>query len=404
MQETARFSPPPATSDLVPDPAHYTRGGTTFRAALIGLAGMAALALAIMLGSRMLAHFDPALTGYAIATLFAAFGVAFHYGTWLMRPSTRIMWRRSWQFFLSRKNAARYFWVIPRTFIRNLLFQTFIRQRSRLRWVMHQCLFWGVILSFAITLPLTFGWIYFDAIGPQHYRAFFFGFPVGEFDAFGPIGFNTFHALDYTAALVIIGVGIAYWRRAQDRSLRPIQRVLFDLLPLHLLMAVSITGVMLTIVDLWMEGWMHWPITLTHQFLVIMLILYLPFGKLFHIIQRPASLGVELYYAVGVEQGMKNCARCGRPFGMQMHVEDVKTALKGVGYNFWLPQEGHHWQDYCARCKRVIRAEAYTGLVGRGWVDPGQLRQVKYAVPTSPVPELTGDQDADVRSDVPSTS
>jgi hypothetical protein len=388
----------------VPDPALYTRRNTTFRAALIGLAGMAALAIAIMIGSRMLAHFDPALTGYAIATLFAAFGVAFHYGTWLMRPSTRIMWRRSWQFFLSRQNAARYFWVIPRTFVRNLLFQTFIRQRSGLRWVMHQCLFWGVILSFAITLPLTFGWIYFDAIGPQHYRAFFFGFPVGEFDAFGPIGFNTFHALDYSAALVIIGVSIAYWRRWQDRAVRPIQRVLFDLLPLHLLMAVSITGIMLTVVDLWFEGWAHWPITLTHQFLVIMLILYLPFGKLFHIIQRPASLGVELYYAVGVEQGMKNCARCGRPFGMQMHVEDVKAALKGGGYNFWLPQEGHHWQDYCARCKRVIRAEAYTGLVGRDWVDPGQLRQARYGVPTSPVPEVTGDQDADVRADIPSTS
>lgn len=402
MQDSTVYSRPPPTADNVPDPALYSRRNTAVQAGLIGLAGMAALAVLIMLGSRMLAHFDPALTGYAIATLFATFGIAFHYGTWLMRPSTRIMWRRSWQFFLSRENARRYFWLIPRTFVRNLLFQTFIRQRSGLRWVMHQCLFWGVILSFAITLPLTFGWIYFDAIGPQQYRAFFFGFPVGEFNAFGPIGFNTFHALDYTAALLIIGVGIAYWRRGQDRAVRPIQRVLFDLLPLHLLMAVSITGVMLTVVDLWFEGWAHWPITLTHQFLVIMLILYLPFGKLFHIIQRPASLGVELYYTVGASTGMKNCARCGRPFGMQMHVEDVKEALKGVGYNFWLPQEGHHWQDYCARCKRVIRAEAYTGLVGRAWVDPGQLQQAKFGVPTSPVPE--GGQATDGRPGVSAPS
>jgi len=306
-----------------------------------------------------------------------------------MRPSTRIMWRRSWQFFLSWRNFRRYFWVIPRTFARNLLFQSFIRQRSWQRWIMHQCLFWGVILSFAITFPLAFGWLHFEAIGPQHYRTYIFGFATPmEFDAIGPVGFNTFHALDYTATLVIIVVSIAYWRRWRDRAVRPVQRVLFDLLPLHLLMAISITGLMLTVVDLAFEGWGHWPITLTHQFLVIMLILYLPFGKLFHIIQRPASLGVELYYAAGAEQGMKSCARCGRPFGMQLHVEDVKSSLQGAGFNFWLPQEGHHWQDYCARCKRVIRAEAYTGLSGRNWVNPGQLQQTHYARPTSPVREI----------------
>jgi hypothetical protein len=382
----------------------YSRRDTTVRAAAVGLAAMVLLALAIMLGSRMLRFFDPALTGYAIASLFGAFAVGFHYGTWLMRPSTRIMWRRSWQFFLSWRNFRRYFWVIPRTFFRNILFQTFIRQRSPLRWVMHQCLFWGVILSFAVTFPLVFGWIYFEAVGPRDYRAFIFGFPTFTFEATGPIGFNTFHALDYFAMLVIIGVSIAYYRRWQDRAVKPIQRVLFDLLPLHLLMAISVTGLMLTVVDFFFEGQGHWPITLTHQFLVIMLILYLPFGKLFHIIQRPASLGVELYYAVGAEQGMKNCARCGRPFGLKMHVEDVKKALNGGGYNFWLPQEGHHWQDYCARCKRVIRAEAYSGLSGRSWVNPGQLQQSVYSRPTSPVSEVAGGQDADVKPGVPSTS
>src|SRR6266496_2068737 len=155
----------------------YSRQTTTIHASLVGLGAMVLLALLIMLGSRMLQHFDPALTGYAIASLFAAFGVAFHYGTWLMRPSTRIMWRRSWQFFLSWRNFRRYFWVIPITFARNLLFQTFIRQRSLLRWVMHQCLFWGVILSFAVTFPLTFGWVYFEATSEHHYVAHLFGFP-----------------------------------------------------------------------------------------------------------------------------------------------------------------------------------------------------------------------------------
>ena len=374
----------------------YSRSATTLRAGLIGLGALVVLALAILLGSRMLAFFDPALTGYAIASLFAAFGVAFHYGTWLMRPSTRTMWRRSWQFFLKPENARRYFWVIPRAFIGNLLFQRFISQRSTLRWIMHQCLFWGCVLSFAVTFPLVFGWLHFESLGGTQYQVYIFGIPTVAMDALGPIGFNSFHALDYFAVLVIVGVGIAYWRRWQDRAVKPQQRVLFDLLPLHLLMAISITGIMLTIVDFFFEGWMHWPITLTHQFLVIMMILYLPFGKLFHIIERPASLGVEVYYAVGTEQGMRNCARCGRPFGMQIQVDDVKQALKGVGYNFWLPQEQHHWQDYCARCKRVIRAEAYTGLSGRVWVNPGHLEKAQYSIPTSPVTEVTGNAEQDV--------
>ncbi|HEX6606445.1 MAG TPA: hypothetical protein VF276_05955 [Chloroflexia bacterium] len=388
MQETTR--------PIAPNTALYSRQNTTIRASLIGLGAMVLLALAILFGSRMLTFFDPALTGYAIASLFAAFGVAFHYGTWLMRPSTRTMWRRSWQFFLKPENARRYFWVIPRAFISNLLFQRFISKRSTLRWIMHQCLFWGVILSFAVTFPLTFGWVHFEVVGGSTYRVYLLGFPTITMDSLGPVGFNTFHALDYFAVLVIIGVAIAYWRRWQDRAVKPQQRVLFDLLPLHLLMAISITGIMLTIVDFFFAGWMHWPITLTHQFLVIMMILYLPFGKLFHIIERPASLGVEVYYAVGTEQGMRNCARCGRPFGMQIQVNDVKQALNGVGYNFWLPQEQHHWQDYCARCKRVIRAEAYTGLSRRGWVNPGHLQQPQYSLPTSPVPEVTGNTGQDV--------
>jgi hypothetical protein len=405
MQNTALPNRQPVPTGAGADAPLYSRTSTTLRASLIGLAAMIGLALAILFGSRMLAYFDPALTGYAIASLFSAFAIAFHYGTWLMRPSTRIMWRRSWQFFLSRQNMMRYFWVIPVAFVKNLLFQTFIRQRSLSRWIMHQCLFWGVILSFAVTFPLTFGWVHFRAVGGTTYQAYVFGFPTFTFDSLGPVGFNTFHALDYFAALVIIGVAIAYWRRWQDRAVKPQQRVLFDLLPLHLLMTVSITGILLTIVDYFFEGWGHWPITLTHQFLVIMLILYLPFGKLFHIIERPASLGVEVYYAVGAEQGEKYCARCGRPFGLTLQIEDVKKALQGAGYNFWLPEEGHHWQDYCARCKRVIRANAYTGLVGREWVNPGALQQAHYSLPTSPVSEMTGDTgDENAIRPQPSTS
>ena len=63
----------------------------------------AALAAAIVVGSRNLQHFDAALVGYTFATLFAAFGISYRYAMWLQRPPTRMYWRRGWQAFFSRR-------------------------------------------------------------------------------------------------------------------------------------------------------------------------------------------------------------------------------------------------------------------------------------------------------------
>lgn len=41
-------------------------------------------------------------------------------------------------------------------------------------------IFWGVILSLTITLPLTFGWLCFTLIPPDQYLAWFFGLPIGR--------------------------------------------------------------------------------------------------------------------------------------------------------------------------------------------------------------------------------
>ncbi len=38
---------------------------------------------------------------------------------------------------------------------------------------------------------------------------------------------------------------------------------------------------------------MYHFIALSHQALVIMTLFYLPFGKLFHVVQRPASVGTS---------------------------------------------------------------------------------------------------------------
>ncbi len=97
---------------------------------------------------------------YTFAVVFATWGVAYHYAVWLQKPPTRVYWRRGWQIFREiGPRRAITFALVAGT--RDLLLQTFIRQRSALRWWMHQLLFWGCLLAVAITFPLVFGWIHF---------------------------------------------------------------------------------------------------------------------------------------------------------------------------------------------------------------------------------------------------
>ena len=57
----------------------------------------------IVVGSRGLKDFDPALVSYAGASVFAAFGLGYRYSMWLRRPPTRLYWYRGWQLFLQPK-------------------------------------------------------------------------------------------------------------------------------------------------------------------------------------------------------------------------------------------------------------------------------------------------------------
>ena len=63
----------------------------------VGSGTVLLLGLGILLGSRNLRNYDPALLIYTFGALFAAFAVAYRYAVWLQRPPTRVYWRRGWQ-------------------------------------------------------------------------------------------------------------------------------------------------------------------------------------------------------------------------------------------------------------------------------------------------------------------
>lgn len=341
-------------------------------AAAIAVAATALLIVLIYLGSRGFKDFDSALIGYAVATVFAFAALVYRYTLWITRPPTWRYFKAGWLNFLSWRNFRRYTVLIPVALWHDIFGQTFILRRGWRRWVMHMSIFWGVLISLLVTLPLTFGWIRFTLVPPDQYQLWFFGLPIFQFPIEAGTGFALFHALDYTAALLILGVLIALWRRTTDVGLLTTQRFGFDLMPLVLLLAIAVTGVALTASSLWWEGRFYWFISLTHQVVVVAWLLSIPFGKFFHIIQRPASVGVTLYQTVNqdVEHYTEQpptgrCPRCGEALPSPQFVADLKRTLVDLRQDYDLGDDRGWLQDYCPTCKRVLRGEAYYQLMNR---------------------------------------
>jgi hypothetical protein len=307
-------------------PALWTRffaRGLRTRSLLYGIGAAALLVLLIALGSRGFHWFDAALIGYAVATIFATAAVTYKYSFWLARPPTGRYWKRSWRLFFFYENFRHYTLLIPKA-IGDLFAQQFIRRRSFYRWVTHQCLFWGVLLSCCITFPLTFGWLRFTQTPTGLYQMWFFGFPLFAFSASSLLGFLIIHALDFTALLLLVGLVLAFHRRFHDLALIAVQRFRFDLMPLALLLAIVVTGLALTADNTWLGGAYYWYISLTHEVVVVLWLISLPFGKFFHLIERPATVGIELYWHTGEDSEMQRCARCGEEFAPVRFIQDLK--------------------------------------------------------------------------------
>ena len=61
------------------------------------------------------------------------------------------------------------------------------------------------------------------------------------------------------------------------------------------------TGLALTVSQEWLRGASYSFLAILHAITVIAALLFLPFGKFFHIFQRPAQLGVKLYQEAGLK-------------------------------------------------------------------------------------------------------
>lgn len=335
-------------------------------AILAGIIATILLAVLIIVGSRRLSHFDAALVGYTFATLFSVFGIAYRYAIWLQRPPTWMYWKRGWQLFLNPRFLFSNLVSWARRLFNAFVINRFIWKRGATRGAAHWLIMWGCILAAAITFPLVFGWIHFIIEGDnfERYRVVSFGFEVFSFSIDSIVGTVIFHGLVWSAILVIAGVMIAMRRRMRDRDAAALQTFGEDVMPLVLLFAISITGLMLTVSYEWMRGYGYEFLAIVHAAVVIGTLVWIPFGKFFHIFQRPAQLGVAFYKDAGNRGEQAHCARCGERYASQMHVNDLIEVERQLGYQYEVSSGStEHYQRNCPRCRRLLPALAQ----GRLW-------------------------------------
>ncbi|MFZ5814503.1 MAG: hypothetical protein ACOY93_04295 [Bacillota bacterium] len=331
------------------------------RRALLWAAGSLILLLLIHgLGSGGF-HIKLTELGYVIGTYLFVAGSAYRIVQWAARPGAR-MYLRGFLGRLKQRRAAR---RAGATLLHNLAAQRFIYRRSALRWLAHFAISWGCLLSFALTFPLVLGWLQFRFVEPMHYQVVAMGIPTITFPLKSPVAALLFNGLNLSALLMVTGLVLAYIGRIRRRRDFPEGRPDWDLMPLHLLMAVGLTGLAITVDYKFFDG-RSYPIwAVTHQIAVVLMLVWFPFSKLFHFLIRPLALAVETYHTAEAERAQQTCRMCHRPYAPERQVSDLSELLGEEGFSqpvvgdFGRPIPDREMIQYCPDCKRQIRARRY---------------------------------------------
>jgi hypothetical protein len=319
------------------------------RAARDAVVATLLLCVLVRVGSGGGAHLDPALYGYLAATVVAVAGTVWRASRFWRRPASAVYARALGEALRSPRRLGR----VLAAGADGLAAQRFIAARSRLRWVAHLLLSLGTLASFAITLPLVFGWMRFAADGQTAYRALVFSLRAGRFVLDGPVAWLVFHALSLAGMAVTLGAVCFLVVRARARRL-PGAVTAFHVGPLLLLLAVALTGLGLPATRGMPDVFPMMAVL--HEASVIVLLVAIPFSKLGHVLIRPLQLGARVVRAADARWAV--CAGCGARLAPVAQLAAVERLLAARGARF-----ADH-QRSCPRCRRRQVAAVQAGLLG----------------------------------------
>lgn len=314
---------------------------------------VSAIAILSFIATRMFTHVDLNLYGYMVGTIVFIGGFFYRFIAWGERPPTKIFIKKGLK-LLKRKST-------PKTAVNHLAIYEFIKNRGLYRWVQHILIGWGCVLACLVTFPLVFGWMYFTMDENGYYTIVLMGMNLMEVKADGIIAWFSYNALNIAAIMVTAGVCMALRRRLKDMQARAEQKFIYDFLPLYLLLFISITGLLLTVQNVFLHGWMQPQMSLIHQFSVIVTLIYLPFGKLAHIPFRPVSVFARNYREHYAEQEEKKCKVCGDHFVSVEQSNDVIQVL-GVNAIEFNMEDGFNLAELCLPCRRKYRISRFSGI------------------------------------------
>jgi hypothetical protein len=109
-----------------------------------------------------------------------------------------------------------------------------------------------------------------------------------------------------------------------------------------------------------MGGYFYSVLAQIHALTVIFTLLSLPFGKLFHIFQRPATIGISFYRAAGESTEQTVCPVTSESFAAKLQTDDLGEVLPQVGFSY-APKDATRqvaWNEVSPRGRRMLIARA----------------------------------------------
>jgi hypothetical protein len=133
------------------------------------------------------------------------------------------------------------------------------------------------------------------------------------------------------------------------------ERLKDQLSSLYLLLAVTVSGLLLTVSYKFFNGIGHRQLVVIHEMIVILGLLWLPFSKLFHIEVSPATVALDVAEGPGFFEPSR-CSRCGKTLSAVWTPKDLQGVLASAGVQVAGDVADPEVLSLCPSCRRHRQA------------------------------------------------